>query len=309
MEQQKNSIAKYILELLIFILFCLGFALLGTLFIFALGYIFGIENPANLAQNLTENSTATERNQVRTILFFSHSFTFLIPCLAFAFWKYKRDTFEKLHLNKMPHPNNILYSVIIILVALPFVMLLMWINQQIPLSQSMIDMEKMAAEMTKNLLLFSNSSELIITILAVAVTPALGEELMFRGVLQPIFEKIFKNGHVAVWVAAILFSAIHFQMQGFLPRMFLGAILGYYYLWSRNLWVPIFAHFVFNGSQVIMAYVDKMEIETSNVEFSEIIVPSLVSLFFLTGLGYFFWKFNHSNQPILDQNENEIIHE
>ncbi|MFT6149733.1 MAG: membrane protease YdiL (CAAX protease family) [Saprospiraceae bacterium] len=178
-------------------------------------------------------------------------------------------------------------------------MLLMWINQQIPLTEAMIKSEEMAAEMTKNLLILDSRWELVITLFAVAVTPAIGEELMFRGILQPTFEKLFKNGHVAVWLSAILFSAIHFQMQGFIPRMFLGAILGYFYLWSRNLWIPILAHFVFNGSQVLGKYFNKIEIETPNIEFSEIIIPSLVSLTFLLGLGYLFWKFNKSkDRPI-----------
>lgn len=309
MNQQRNHIENGFKELLIFIFFCFGFALLGAGVILLIGKSFGLENASAMMQNLTENSTAGERNQVRLFVFLNHAFMFASPCFAYAIFRYRTATFQELHLNKIPHPNNILYSVVIILVAYPFVILLMWINQQVPLSQAMIDMEKMAAEMTQNLLILDSISELVITLLVVAVTPAIGEELMFRGVLQPIFEKLFKNGHVAVWVAAVLFSAIHFQMQGFLPRMFLGAILGYFYLWSRNLWIPIFAHFVFNGSQVIGKYVSKIEMESPDVALSKIIVPSLVSLVFLLGLGYLFWKFNQSNQPNFDKNENQIINE
>lgn len=284
--------AHYLKELLYFIFFCFGFALLGAIFIKFAGSLLGIENASQMAKSLTANSTAGERNQIRFFLFLSHFFTFLLPCIAYAIWRYRSATLQELHLNKIPHLNNILYCTVIILVAFNFVMLLMWINQQIPLTEAMIKGEEMAAEMTKNLLILDSRWELVITLFAVAVTPAIGEELMFRGILQPTFEKLFKNGHVAVWLSAILFSAIHFQMQGFIPRMFLGAILGYFYLWSRNLWVPIFAHFVFNGSQVLGKYFNKVEIETPNIEFSEIIIPSLVSLMFLLGLGYLFWKFN-----------------
>jgi uncharacterized protein len=307
--QERNHIENYFIELLLFILFCFAFVLLGTGVILLIGKVFALENAATMMQNLTENSTLAERNQVRAFLFLNHAFMFAFPCFAYAIFRYKSAAFETLHLTKMPHPNNILYSAIIILVAFPFVMLLMWLNQQVPLSQAMIEMEKTAAEMVKNLLILDNPWELVITLLVVAVTPAIGEELMFRGVLQPIFEKLFKNGHLAVWVAAILFSAIHFQMQGFLPRMFLGAILGYFYLWTRNLWIPIFAHFVFNGSQVIGSYVGEIEIENPNVDLNEIIIPSLVSLVFLLGLAYLFWKFNQSNQSNFKSNENQIINE
>ena len=122
---------------------------------------------------------------------------------------------------------------------------------------------------------------------------------MFRGILQPIFQKAFQNKHIAVWLAAILFSAIHFQMQGFIPRMLLGAFLGYFYLWTNNLWVSIFAHLVFNGSQVFGKYANTMAIENPEINLHEIALPSLISLAFLIILGRLFFKFNKSiNQHI-----------
>ncbi len=299
MKIRQQHIETQLKDLLFFLLFCFGFALLGMLLLTFLTNVLGMQNPSNLAKNLTETSTISDRNKVRLFLFISHAFTFAIPCIAFAIWRYRPQTLTTLHLNRIPHPTNILYSTIIILAAFPFVMLTMWLNQQIPLSESMLELEATAKVMTENLLIMNNGWELAITLIVVAITPAVGEELMFRGILQPIFQKAFQNKHIAVWVAAILFSAIHFQMQGFIPRMLLGAFLGYFYLWTNNLWVSIFAHFVFNGSQVFGKYANTIAIENPEINLHEIALPSLISLAFLIILGRLFFKFNKSiNQHI-----------
>jgi membrane protease YdiL (CAAX protease family) len=86
-----------------------------------------------------------------------------------------------------------------------------------------------------------------LNIMIIAVLPAISEELIFRGVFQKIFQNIFRSGHLAVWFTSFLFSAIHLQFYGFLPRFILGLIFGYLFLWSRNLWFPVIAHFINNA--------------------------------------------------------------
>ena len=295
-------------EFLTFLLFCLVFAIAGVLVTMLLGTLWNIENFSVLAQTLSEKSEPDARNTIRHYLILRHSFTYALPCIAYAVFKCRGSIFTALKLDKVPHPSNILYSGMIILIAFPFVMLTMWLNQQIPLTETMIEAEKMVAELAKNLLVMESGYEFGLTLIAVAVTAAVGEELMFRGILQSMFEKLFKNGHIAVWVTAILFSAIHFQMQGFIPRMLLGAILGYFFLWTRNLWIPIFAHFVFNGSQVVMKYATQMEIENPEVEFNEIIVPAIASFIIVLGIGHLFRKFN-LQKTTNRTNENQDINE
>lgn len=292
MENQRRYFEEFVKELLIFIGFCLVFALLAAVLTMLLGKLWNIDSFSDLAKNLSEKSEPDARNTFRYYLILSHSFTFALPCIAYAIWKNRDNTLSALQLNKSPHPNNILYSGIIMMAAFPFVMLTMWLNQQIPVSETMMEMEKMATEMAENLLVMNSPHEFVLTLIAVAATAAIGEELMFRGILQPMFEKLFRNGHVAVWITAVLFSAIHFQMQGFIPRMLLGAILGYFFLWSRNLWIPIFAHFLFNGSQVVLKYGSEIEIESPKVELNQIIIPGIVSLIIIIALGNLFRKFN-----------------
>lgn len=284
------------------------FALIGTAITMLLGKMLGVDNFSNLAKALSEKSEPDARNTVRYYLILSHSFTFALPCIAYAIWRNRGNALSALQLNRMPHPNNILYSGIIILAAFPFVMFTMWLNQQIPISDTMMEMEQIANEMAKNLLVMNSPYEFVLTLIAVGATAAIGEELLFRGILQPMFERLFRNGHVAVWISAVLFSAIHGQMQGFIPRMLLGAVLGYFLLWSRNLWVPIFAHFVFNGSQVVLKYSTEIEVETPEVEVNQIIIPAIVSLIIILGLGNLFRKFNLEQAPN-KINENKTIDE
>lgn len=119
-----------------------------------------------------------------------------------------------------------------------------WMRQQ----------EDAANEVVKKVAMVDNIGFLFLNLIVLAVLPAIAEEYYFRGVLMHIILRIAKNGHVAVWLTAIIFSAIHVQFFGFFPRMILGVLFGYMLLWSRNMWVPIVAHFVNNATVTILAY-------------------------------------------------------
>lgn len=119
----------------------------------------------------------------------------------------------------------------------------------------MRNQEDKMAELTHRLLSVNSPPELAVNLLMIALLPALGEELIFRGCIQKIFTRWTKNHHLGIWIAAIIFSAIHLQFYGFLPRMLLGALFGYLLVWSNNLWFPILGHFVNNATAVITAYV------------------------------------------------------
>jgi len=115
-------------------------------------------------------------------------------------------------------------------------------------------LEEKAAEQTQALTRMDSLADLMITLVVIAMLPAIGEEFVFRGLIQNELHLGSRNIHLSIWVAAIFFSAIHFQFFGFLPRMMLGALFGYLYYWSANLWVPIFAHFVNNAIQILALY-------------------------------------------------------
>ncbi len=115
--------------------------------------------------------------------------------------------------------------------------------------------EDQMKELTERLVMVDGIGMLMMNLLVMAVIPAIVEEYYFRGALQNILGRLFNNVHVAIWVTAIIFSAIHVQFYGFFPRMLLGLIFGYAFVWSKNIWVPIFAHFLNNASVTIIAFV------------------------------------------------------
>lgn len=115
--------------------------------------------------------------------------------------------------------------------------------------------EDEAALLTQQLVMTDEVARLMANLLVIAVLPAICEEYFFRGALQHIGERLFKNHHLAIWATAVVFSAIHFQFFGFFPRVLLGAIFGYMLVWTQNIWVPIFAHFLNNAAVTIIASV------------------------------------------------------
>ncbi|MFM7813318.1 MAG: type II CAAX prenyl endopeptidase Rce1 family protein [Flavobacteriales bacterium] len=88
--------------------------------------------------------------------------------------------------------------------------------------------------------------------LSISIIPAICEEMFFRGLLQPLLSSIYRNHHIGIWITAGIFSLIHFQFYGFLPRLLLGALLGYLMVWSGSLWSSMFAHAVNNATAILV---------------------------------------------------------
>ena len=118
-------------------------------------------------------------------------------------------------------------------------------------------MEDMAGDLTERMLQVDTIGGLLMNLLVIALIPAIGEELTFRGVVQQSLVKHCKNAHVGIILSAAIFSFIHFQFYGFLPRMFLGIILGYMFYYSGSLWTSILMHFINNGTAVVVAYLEQ----------------------------------------------------
>ncbi|AFM06040.1 CAAX amino terminal protease family [Bernardetia litoralis DSM 6794] len=140
---------------------------------------------------------------------------------------------------------------------------------------------------------FSSPLQTILGFIVIAVLAGLSEEVFFRGVLQPLFQNITKNKHAAIWITAIIFSAIHFQFYGFIPRMLLGALFGYIYIYTNNIAVPIWAHILNNGIALFLAlYVDKALLESPQAKEINfiLIVVGIVSFVICIGILKFIKK-------------------
>ncbi len=126
--------------------------------------------------------------------------------------------------------------------------------------------EKEMMEITLYLTDFNNTGELLAGILVIGVLAGIGEEYLFRGILQPKLHIYTGNAHAGIWLAAFIFSAIHFQFYGFLPRLMLGALFGYLYYYSGSLVYPIIAHILNNAFTVVAVYLSKLGIVEFDIE-------------------------------------------
>ncbi len=239
------------------------------------------------------------RHLVRLVMFFSNFGTFFLPGILLSILVYKRNCLKSVLAEKLTKLNSFLIAGIIMVAALPMVAYSFIINQNIPLPEWMISMEKNSNELISAILTMESPLELFVSLIVLAVIPAIGEEWIFRGILQHRLQLFFKNGHLAVWVAAILFSAVHMQFQGFIPRMLLGAMLGYMFLWSGSLWLSIFGHFINNSFQVIGYYFLSKGDKTLDISQTPEIFwwQGLISLIVVVALMYLLRRINFSGIP------------
>jgi uncharacterized protein len=185
-------------------------------------------------------------------------------------------------------------SIIIFLCFLPLVNTVNEWNQSLHLPASMSELElsfkNMEDQVTKIIdliIYYENFPQFLIIFFLIAIMPALGEELLFRGIVQNQLMQIFRNPHAAIIIASFLFSFIHFQFFGFFPRMFLGLLFGYLYYWSGNILIPISLHCLNNGLTLINMNLLKdgqTEIDLSsarNISLSAIIFSLVLSVVLL----------------------------
>ena len=185
-------------------------------------------------------------------------FTFVLPAFLLAYLMGQGVIYLKFTSVRSPF---IWLSVILLMpLALPAVNWLKSLNDLVVLPHYMSgielwmqQMEHQSEVLTDKFLSVSSYSGLALNLLVMAAIPALGEELFFRGILQTVLGEKF-NRHLAVWITAFIFSAIHLQFYGFLPRFLLGAALGYLFLFSGSIWASIVAHFINNALAVVLFF-------------------------------------------------------
>ena len=229
-----------------------------------LGCIFLLSIPAMGSIALFPQPVTTEA--LKWVQLIQTAALFLLPPFLMAFL-WTKQPLEWLKLKSETRGYG-LWAIFLMLIALPAINLVGYFNQQMslpaflePLEQWMKTAEENAAHLTEQFLSVTTFDGLIINILLMALLPAVAEELTFRGVLQNLFEvkdeTLKKKGnrvHIAIWCSAILFSAIHMQFYGFLPRMLMGALFGYALVWTGSLWIPILMHFTNNAMAVILYF-------------------------------------------------------
>ncbi len=316
-ESNNNFLGFRLMELFSKMLVLTGFTLVGSFIGQFLGLFSAIfilkwsvssgTDPVKLQQMLMDfmqNPTNYTNGQraFMSIQWFTSLGTFVGAAWAFNRYNLKQ------HLSDLSPNTNVswhiyLWTIIAMIVGAPMLEYVIDINKQMAFPSAYKDVEawmrnsELALEkVTKNMLQFNTHLDFLLGLMTVGFMAALGEELFFRGVVQNLFVRYGGNKHVAIWVAAFIFSFIHFQFYGFFPRLFLGAFFGYLYVWYQNIWVPIVAHFFNNGLAITASYLFQLKViktdpvsEGVNNEWYVVVISLILVVFYIRRL-YLFKK-------------------
>ncbi|HET6243759.1 MAG: CPBP family intramembrane metalloprotease [Bacteroidetes bacterium] len=259
----------------LFVLLLIAF---GSLFVFSflavllIEPIFGV-NIAEATSLVIAQENHLALNALKFMQLLNAIGIFIVPPIVFVMLV-TNNKLKYLNLNTAG-PSPILYLIIpaIMLGGMPLINFMAEINNYLQFPEWLSGVEKWmkaseesAKQITTAFLQVDNIQGLLYNVLLIAVIPAVGEELLFRGVLQRLINQGTNSKHWGIWIAAFLFSALHMQFYGFLPRFVMGAAFGYMLVWSGSLWTPIFAHFVNNGAAVLVSYLIYQRSITPEIE-------------------------------------------
>ncbi|GAB3893103.1 hypothetical protein GCM10028803_06880 [Larkinella knui] len=297
------------------LLVLLGFVLLGMslggllagLFIAGWASANGSKSVADITDILTNPASYPGSwHLLMLIQAVSHLCSFLLPCLVYLRLIEHRP-WSEFNVRPLPMVQSLGLIALLTITFMPFNGLMIEWNQNMDFPEMLAGLEEWMKQkedqmtgLTTFLTNFTSPLDLVIALLVIAVIPGIGEEVLFRGMVQRKLAQWTGNVHVAIWLSALIFSAIHVQFYGFVPRALLGALFGYIYVWSGNIWVPILAHAVNNGFTVLMVWLYhrrmiSVDIENTN---SVPLTGALISLLLTIGFLAFFRKTNQSpSQP------------
>jgi membrane protease YdiL (CAAX protease family) len=259
MENQYFNTRHPVIQILMFALI----TLISTLAVMLLSIVLGMiifRIPLTEWMNLLDVSDPANVPVLKFLQITQSLSMFVIPPIVFG-WFAVRNPWSYLNINKAPDNKLVLVVLLLAVLILPVLNLLSVLNQEIRLPEFLSGIEswmkrteEQAADLTEAFLLVNTFPGYLVNILMVVLIPAFGEEFFFRGVLQKVFHRWFRNPHVAIIFVAVLFSAFHMQFYGFIPRFVLGLLFGYLFFWSGNIWYPVLAHGINNFLPVSLTY-------------------------------------------------------
>lgn len=284
----KNFIIQLVVLVMLILVGGIIFNALGQLVAYAAFHTMDFESASNPAAYL------------RLTQSFGSIGMFLCPALVFSFLQDGR-WLNYTGANRSPH--HLLANTVLVLsiTLLPLVAILEQWNAAMHLPEWMsgvetwmTNMEELMGKVTETLVKDHSYATLCFNVIALALIPAVCEEFLFRGTLQSLLTKQWNKPHLAIWITALVFSTIHLQFYGFIPRLLLGAYLGYLFYWSRSLWLPILAHFLHNALSIIVSYtLMGRGIDVDNMRFTDMhgSTTLVISCLVVSAMGLaFMWR-------------------
>lgn len=259
--RQMKALSKYSppLQLILF----LAFIVIGILLTTMLGLLFGqliFGETIMKASTNPDLHNSTEINALKFLQTISHLGLFIIPSLAFAWFAGKNHAWHLGFQNKSKLAQY-LFAIVLIVAAQPLINWLTEFNAGLKLPSGFAEIEawmkqaeESAALLTDAFMNTHSFGGLIFNLFMMALIPAFGEEFVFRGILQRLLQQWTRKAWVAILISSVIFSAIHMQFYGFIPRLMIGALLGLVFWKTGNLWLCILIHFINNGMAVVVSW-------------------------------------------------------
>jgi len=297
-----NNVSKLILLILLVLSFLLFSMLLGILILVP---IYGTGVISLLAE--PDFSNLSFINSMKVLQIMNTAGGLLLPSLIFI-WLCTPKNEKYGGLSKSPSVLTLTLSFLLIVLAQPVVG---WANElnsylSLPEGLSFIEnwmksTENQGEQISEAFLSTTSTKGLMVNIFMIAILPAFAEEILFRGVLAKLFKDWTNNVHLAVFLSAFIFSAIHLQFYGFLPRFLLGTALGYLFFWSGSLWLPIAAHFANNFLSVLIDFLFRKGITQTNAEnfgMDSAAWLTVISIIGVSGILYSIYKLTRETNTV-----------
>lgn len=244
-------------QLSITILTCLCCLFIFSFFASVVAYFFYHVHPRDLQMELENLNNVSLQKFFQGVQGIG---LFIVPALIVG-KLFSGRSFDYLKMNVLPLSYKFFLVFVIVISSIPAIDWLSKLNSMIRLPNSMAGMQnyidqtsKLYQTISESFMKGSSIQGLFLNLLIIAIIPALGEEFLFRGVFQRIFTNWTRNPHWGIFISAFFFSLIHMEFYGFIPRLLLGMMFGYFLLWSGSIWLPVLAHFINNGVAVLLFY-------------------------------------------------------
>lgn len=251
--------------------------ILSTFFIFlVLGILISIlvfrVNFFESAYIFTDLTNQDNVNIIKLLQIVQSTGLFLVPPFLLGYL-FENNSFKYLKLKTNPSLLPVVITGIIMIAGIPLINFLASVNAQMKLPEFLSGVEEWmkmkeieAQAITDAFFKVNTLPGFFVNVLMIAIIPAFGEELLFRGVIQRIFKDWTKNIHWAIFITAFLFSAMHMQFYGFIPRFIMGLFFGYLFVWSGSIWLPIAAHFINNCFAVLFSYLMHLNLVEKDID-------------------------------------------
>jgi hypothetical protein len=295
-----NNLSKFILLLILVFSFLLFSTMLGILVLvpfFGTGVLSLLSAP--------DYSSIAVVNAMKALQILNMAGGLLLPAVIYL-WLCTPDIKAGTGFHKMSNYLPVVLSAILVVLAQPLIGWASEINSYLSLPKGLSSIEnwmqnaETQGEMiTEAFLSTTSAGGLLVNIFMIAILPAFAEEILFRGVLANLFKDWTKNVHVAVFLSSFIFAAIHMQFYGFLPRFLLGMALGYLFFWSGSLWLPVAAHFTNNFLSVIVEFLFRKGITSTNADnfgTNNAAWLTAISIVGVTALLYYIYKLTNKQK-------------